>query len=51
VHYKNNKKIAPLVQEISWTNNFIIIENCKDDMEREFYTKMTKKFGWEKNVS
>ena len=23
---------------------------CKDDLEREFYIRMTKKFGWTKNV-
>lgn len=24
--------------------------NCKDDLEREFYIRMTRKFGWTKNV-
>jgi predicted nuclease of restriction endonuclease-like (RecB) superfamily len=23
---------------------------CKDDLEREFYIRMTRKFGWSKNV-
>ena len=23
---------------------------CKDDLEREFYMKMTKKYGWSKSV-
>jgi predicted nuclease of restriction endonuclease-like (RecB) superfamily len=26
------------------------LEKCKDDLEREFYIKMTRKFGWTKNV-
>ncbi len=26
------------------------MSKCKDDLEREFYIKMTKKFGWAKNV-
>src|SRR3990167_5493290 len=26
------------------------MEKCKDDLEREFYMKMTKKFGWTKDV-
>ena len=26
------------------------MEKCKDSLEREFYIKMTKKFGWSKNV-
>jgi predicted nuclease of restriction endonuclease-like (RecB) superfamily len=39
-----------LVREIGWTHNLIIMENCKDDLEREFYLRMTRKFGWTKNV-
>ncbi len=26
------------------------MEKCKDDLEREFYLRMTRKFGWTKNV-
>ena len=26
------------------------MEKCKDDLEREFYLRMTQKFGWTKNV-
>lgn len=26
------------------------MEKCKDKLEREFYIKMTKRFGWTKNV-
>jgi len=26
------------------------MEKCKDSPEREFYTKMTKKYGWTKDV-
>lgn len=48
--YNENKKLAPLVREISWSHNIVILEKCKDDLEKEFYTKMTKKFGWTKNV-
>jgi len=50
LNYKDNLKLAPLVQEISWTHNIAIMERCKDNVEREFYMKMTKKFGWSKNV-
>jgi len=42
--YKN-EKLAPVVREISWTKQVIIMGKCKDDREREFYIKMTKKFG------
>src|SRR3989338_9912571 len=50
VQYSQNTKLAPIVQEISWVKNVIIMEKCKDDLEREFYMKMTKKFGWTKDV-
>ena len=42
LRYKDNKKLAPLVQEISWSKNIIIMEKCNDNLEREFYIKMTK---------
>lgn len=48
--YHDNEKLAPLVREISWTKNVIIMERCKDLLQREFYLKMTKKFGWTKDV-
>lgn len=50
VHYSENVKLQPMVREISWVKNIIILGQCKDDLEREFYIKMTKKFGWTKNV-
>lgn len=48
--YSNNEKLQPLVAEIGWTHNLVILEKCKDDLEREFYLRMTRKFGWTKNV-
>jgi predicted nuclease of restriction endonuclease-like (RecB) superfamily len=48
--YRENQKLQPLVAEIAWTHNLIILDKCKDDMEREFYIRMTAKFGWTKNV-
>ncbi|MBI2337533.1 MAG: DUF1016 domain-containing protein [Deltaproteobacteria bacterium] len=50
MHFKDNKKLAPLVQEISWTKIIVIMEKCKDDLEREFYIRMTRRMGWSKNV-
>jgi len=50
IAYANNKKLAPLVREISWSHNIIILEKCKDNLEREFYIRMTRKFGWSKNI-
>ncbi len=48
--YSTNKKLSPMVREIGWTHNLIIMMSCKDNLEREFYIRMTKKFGWTKNV-
>lgn len=48
--YRGNEKLAPMVREISWSHNLIIIEKCKDDLEREFYLRMCRKYGWTKNV-
>src|SRR3972149_1547901 len=45
-----NEKLAPVVREISWTKNVIIMERSKDDIRREFYIRATKKFGWTKDV-
>ena len=35
--YANHPKLAPLVREISWSHNLVIMEKCKDDLQREFY--------------
>lgn len=48
--YSDDQKLQPMVAEISWTKNLVIMEKCKDSLEREFYIRMTKKFGWTKNV-
>lgn len=48
--YTGLEKLAPLVREISWSHNLAILERCKDPLEREFYLRMTRKFGWSKNV-
>ncbi len=50
LNYKMSEKLAPLVREIGWTHNLIIMEKCKDNLEREFYIRMTRKYGWTKNV-
>lgn len=50
IQYQDNQKLAPMVQEIGWTHNIFIMERCGDDLEREFYLRMTRKYGWTKNV-
>lgn len=48
--YKDNSKLQPLVAEISWSHNTIILDKCSDDLQREFYIKMSIKFGWSKRT-
>ena len=48
--YNGHEKLQPLVGEISWSKHILIIGRCKDDLEREFYIRMTAKYGWSKNV-
>lgn len=48
--YHKSEKLAPLVREISWSNNIVIMEKCKDSLQREFYIHMTRRYGWTKRV-
>ena len=48
--YSPNEKLSPLVAEIGWSHNSVILTKCKDDLEREFYIRMTRKYGWTRNV-
>lgn len=48
--YSLTPKLQPLVGEIGWAHNLLILSRCKDVQEREFYLRMTRKFGWSKNV-
>ena len=48
--YRSLPKLQPLVAIIGWTHNLIILQRCSDPLEREFYLRMTRKFGWSKNM-
>ncbi len=48
--YAEKPKLQPLVAEISWAKNLVILARCKNDLEREFYLRATARFGWTKNV-
>ena len=48
--YKDNQNLAQLVREISWSQNILIFEKCKDESEREYYIRKTIEFGWNRNV-
>lgn len=48
--YRSRPNLEPLVREISWAKNVLIMKRCKDDLEREFYLRATARFGWTKAV-
>ncbi len=50
IEYKANEKLQSMIGEIGWTHNTIIFSKCKDSQEREFYIRMTRKFGWTSRV-
>ncbi len=46
--YKEFPKLAPVVREISWTNNMLIFSRCKSIEEKEFYLKLVKQENYSK---
>ena len=50
LEYQGQERLQPLVGEISWAKHLVVMAKCKDLLEREFYIRMTRKFGWSKNV-
>ena len=50
LEYHGHERLQPLVGEIAWAHNLAIMSKCKDPLEREFYLRMTRKFGWSRNV-
>jgi len=46
--YKDNEKLSPLVREISWTHNLIIMNRCDTNENREFYLLLTSKNRYSK---
>jgi predicted nuclease of restriction endonuclease-like (RecB) superfamily len=43
--YHDKPILAPLVREISWAKNLLILGRCKDDLAREFYLRAAAWFG------
>lgn len=46
--YKDNDIVAPLVRQLSWTNNILILGSTKTIEEKEFYIKMSIKNNYSK---
>jgi hypothetical protein len=35
--YRTGEKVAPLVRQLPWSHNLLILSRCKRPEEREFY--------------
>jgi predicted nuclease of restriction endonuclease-like (RecB) superfamily len=46
--YRVQPILAPLVRELSWTHNLLIMSRCKRDEEREFYLRVCLRERWGK---
>jgi predicted nuclease of restriction endonuclease-like (RecB) superfamily len=46
--YRAQPKLSPLVRELSWTHNLLILSRCKRDEEREFYLRVCHRERWGK---
>lgn len=46
--YRAQPKLAPLVRELSWTHNLLIMGRGKRDEEREFYLRVCVRERWSK---
>jgi predicted nuclease of restriction endonuclease-like (RecB) superfamily len=46
--YHGNEKVSPLVRQLPWTHNLIILSQSKRPEEREFYLNMAIQEKWSK---
>src|SRR5262249_51403543 len=46
--YRSQPILAPLVRELSWTHNLLIMSRCKREEEREFYLRLCHREKWGK---
>jgi predicted nuclease of restriction endonuclease-like (RecB) superfamily len=46
--YSGAPRLAPLVRELPWTHNLLIMGRCKRDEEREFYLRLATREKWGK---
>lgn len=50
LEYGNDLKLRPIVAEISWSQNLLIMSKIKDTEERLYYLTTAKKCGWTRDV-
>jgi predicted nuclease of restriction endonuclease-like (RecB) superfamily len=46
--YRGNEKVSPLLTQLPWTHNLIILSQSKRPEEREFYLRMASQEKWSK---
>ena len=46
--YRNESIVSPLVRQLPWTHNLIILGQSKRPEEREFYLRLAVREGWSK---
>jgi predicted nuclease of restriction endonuclease-like (RecB) superfamily len=46
--YKDDEKVSPLVRQLSWTHNLLILSRARRPEEREFYLRMALHERWSK---
>ena len=46
--YSGLQKLSPLVREISWSNNLLILSRCKTEQAKQFYLEATIREKWGK---
>jgi predicted nuclease of restriction endonuclease-like (RecB) superfamily len=46
--YRREPKVAPLVRQLPWTHNLLILSKCKRAEEREFYLRLAVREKWAK---
>jgi predicted nuclease of restriction endonuclease-like (RecB) superfamily len=44
--YRGDEKVAPLVRQLPWSHNLLILGSCKRAEEREFYLRLAKRDRW-----
>ena len=46
--YRDFPKLSPLVRELSWSHNLLILGKCRRTEEREFYLRLCQRERWGK---
>ncbi len=46
--YRHDRKVSPLVRQLPWTHNLLILMRCKRPEEREFYLRLCLREHWGK---